>query len=86
VFPHEGAAAGRTGSPACGRRPACRLARMSLGLRPGRLESVTRGASGAMVLLGVVFWAAGAANRKRGLTGETEFCPEEAASAGHPSV
>ena len=49
-------------------------------------ESVTLGVFGVMVLLGVVFWAVGGANRRRGLTGEAEFCPEEAASAGHPPV
>lgn len=45
-------------------------------------ESVTLGVFGAMVLLGLVFWAAGAANRRRGLTGEAEFYPEETPSAG----
>jgi len=47
-------------------------------------ESVTLGVFGIMVLLGGVFWAVGAANRRRGLTGEAEFCPEETASAGQP--
>ena len=47
-------------------------------------ESVTLGVFGVMVLLGVMFWAVGGANRRRGLTGEAEFCPEEAVSAGHP--
>jgi hypothetical protein len=39
-------------------------------------ESVTLGVLGVMVLLGVVFWAVGTANRRRGLTGEAEFYPE----------
>ena len=39
-------------------------------------ESVTLGVLGVMVLLGVVFWAVGTANRRRGLTGEVEFYPE----------
>lgn len=48
-------------------------------------ESVTLSVFGAMVLLGVVFWAAGAAGRRRGLTGEAEFGAETAtdASAGN---
>ena len=49
-------------------------------------ESVTLGVFGVMVLLGVVFWAMGGANRRRGLTGEAEFGPEEATSTGHRSV
>lgn len=32
-------------------------------------ESVTLGALGAMVLLGIVFWAIGERNRRRGLVG-----------------
>jgi hypothetical protein len=36
-------------------------------------ESVTLAVLGVMVLLGVVFWAVGTANRRRGLTGEAEF-------------
>jgi amino acid transporter len=36
-------------------------------------ESVTLGAFGAMVVVGVVFWAVGSLGRRRGLTGETEL-------------
>jgi amino acid transporter len=43
-------------------------------------ESVTLGVFVAMVLLGVVFWAVGAAGRRRGLTGEAGF-DREAATA-----
>jgi glutamate:GABA antiporter len=49
-------------------------------------ESVTLGVFGVMVLLGVVFWAMGGANRRRGLTGEADFRPEEATSTGHRPV
>jgi glutamate:GABA antiporter len=48
-------------------------------------ESVTLGVLGAMALLGLVFWAVGCANRRRGLTGEAEFRPDETASEGLPS-
>jgi amino acid transporter len=43
-------------------------------------ESVTLGAFGVMVALGVVFWAVGSISRRRGLTGETELVTEQAAA------
>jgi amino acid transporter len=36
-------------------------------------ESVTLGVFAAMILLGLLFWAVGTANRRRGITGEAEF-------------
>jgi amino acid transporter len=45
-------------------------------------ESVTLGAFGVMVVLGVVFWAIGSLGRRRGLTGETELVTEQAAVPG----
>ena len=41
-------------------------------------ESVTLGAFGVMIALGVVFWAVGSVSRRRGLTGETELITEQA--------
>jgi glutamate:GABA antiporter len=42
-------------------------------------ESVTLGAFGVMIALGVVFWAVGSIGRRRGLTGETDLVSEQAA-------
>jgi glutamate:GABA antiporter len=36
-------------------------------------ESVTLGVFAAMIVLGLLFWAVGTANRRRGITGEAEF-------------
>jgi len=48
-------------------------------------ESVTLGAFGVMVLVGVLFWAVGSANRRHGLTGETElFVGEGAPQTAQP--
>jgi amino acid transporter len=41
-------------------------------------ESVTLGAFGAMIALGVVFWAVGSLGRRQGLTGETELVSQQA--------
>jgi amino acid transporter len=41
-------------------------------------ESVTLGAFGVMVAVGIVFWAIGSLGRRRGLTGETELVSEQA--------
>lgn len=46
-------------------------------------ESVTLGAFGAMVAVGVLFWAIGAVGRQRGLTGEAEAY-QQVASAEDP--
>jgi glutamate:GABA antiporter len=43
-------------------------------------ESVTLGAFGVMVAVGIVFWAIGSLGRRRGLTGETELVSEQAGS------
>jgi amino acid transporter len=43
----------------------------SFGVSRVFFESVTLGAFGVMLLVGVLFWAVGSANRRRGLTGET---------------
>jgi amino acid transporter len=45
----------------------------SWGVSRAFFESVTLGAFGVMVALGVVFWAIGALGRRRGLTGEAEL-------------
>lgn len=46
-------------------------------------ESVTLGAFGVMVAIGVLFWLIGAGNRRRGLTGETGLpLGDSATSAG----
>ena len=45
------------------------------------LESVTLGAFGVMMLAGVLFWAVGSENRRRGLTGEAEPYAQEKAGA-----
>jgi len=42
-------------------------------------ESVTLGAFGVMIALGVVFWAVGSRGRRRGLTGEIELVAEQPA-------
>jgi len=42
-------------------------------------ESVTLGAFGVMIAVGVVFWAVGSLARRRGLTGETELVTEPSA-------
>ena len=42
-------------------------------------ESVTLGAFGVMIAVGVVFWAVGALGRRRGLTGETDLVSGQAA-------
>ena len=44
-------------------------------------ESVTLGAFGVMLLVGVLFWAVGATGRRRGLTGETEAYAQAGAVA-----
>ena len=44
-------------------------------------EWVTLGSLAAMVLVGVLFWAIGRADRRRGLTGEVEAVPRAAAPA-----
>jgi len=43
---------------------------------------VTLGAFGAMIAVGVIFWAVGSLGRRRGLTGETELVTEQAAAPG----
>jgi amino acid transporter len=45
-------------------------------------ESVTLGAFGAMVAVGVLFWAIGSVTRRRGLTGEAELYPQASGTAG----
>jgi amino acid transporter len=46
-------------------------------------ESVTLGAFGVMVAIGVLFWFIGSVNRRRGLTGETEqYAAEDTPEAG----
>jgi hypothetical protein len=45
----------------------------SWGVSRAFFESVTLGAFAVMVALGVAFWAIGARNRRRGLTGEAEL-------------
>jgi glutamate:GABA antiporter len=42
-------------------------------------ESVTLGAFGVMIAVGVAFWAAGSLGRRRGLTGETELVTDRSA-------
>jgi glutamate:GABA antiporter len=42
-------------------------------------ESVTLGAFGVMIAVGVVFWAVGSLGRRRGLTGETELVTDRSA-------
>ena len=44
-------------------------------------EWVTLGSFAAMVLVGVLFWVIGRADRRRGLTGEVVKIPEAAAPA-----
>jgi len=44
-------------------------------------EWVTLGSFAVMVLVGVLFWAIGRADRRRGLTGEVEQQPQAAAAA-----
>jgi heme/copper-type cytochrome/quinol oxidase subunit 2 len=44
-------------------------------------EWVTLGSFVVMVLVGVLFWAIGRADRRRGLTGEAEEVPQAAAPA-----
>ncbi len=44
-------------------------------------ESVTLGAFAVMIAPGVVFWAVGSLDRRRGLTGETERVSEQAGAA-----
>jgi glutamate:GABA antiporter len=46
-------------------------------------ESVTLGAFGVMVAVGVAFWAIGSRNRRRGLTGEAALYAETAAAQEH---
>jgi len=43
---------------------------------------VITGVFGVMVAFGVVFWALGSANRRRGLTGEADAYLAEAAGPG----
>jgi hypothetical protein len=54
----------------------------SFGVSRVFFESVTLGAFGVMVLVGVVFWLIGSANRRRGLTGETNRFVAEGAAGG----
>jgi glutamate:GABA antiporter len=51
----------------------------SFGVSRVFFESVTLGAFGVMVLLGVLFWAVGSRDRRRGLTGATELPVAEGA-------
>lgn len=45
-------------------------------------ESVTLGALGVMILVGVAFWAIGSRNRRRGLTGEADVFAEADTAGG----
>jgi len=58
----------------------------SFGVSRVFFESVTLGAFGAMIVVGVLFWAVGSWDRRRGLTGETgQFTAEGAPEAGAAS-
>ena len=52
----------------------------SFGVSRVFFESVTLGAFGVMVAVGVAFWAIGARNRRRGLTGEAALYVETGAA------
>jgi amino acid permease len=55
----------------------------SFGVSRVFFESVTLGAFGVMIAVGVLFWAIGSRDRRRGLTGETgQFTTEGAPEAG----
>jgi hypothetical protein len=47
-------------------------------------ESVTLGVFAAMILIALLFWAAGAASRRHGFTGEAEFVADGARRPADP--
>jgi len=58
----------------------------SFGVSRVFFESVTLGAFGVMIAVGVLFWLIGSVNRRRGLTGETnQFVTESVPEAGAAS-